>query len=238
MSGKIATSVQMNNRYWNVYNARMVESDILCTKNLVPGKTVYSEKLIFDSNSIEFREWDPRRSKLCAYLKKGGTQYHFSKDISILYLGSSSGTTVSHVSDIIEGGRIYSVEFSARSMRELIQRLDDRQNVIPILADATQPSQYRSLIPEQVDIIYQDVAQPNQAKLLFDNIKIYLKPGGIFYIAVKARSIDVSQDPAIIFRQERDYLEKKGCKIFEMKDISPFSEDHVMIVGKWAPRNG
>jgi fibrillarin-like pre-rRNA processing protein len=117
-------------------------------------------------------------------------------------------------------------------LRELVQRLASRENVIPMFADATKPAQYRSLIPEQVDLIYQDVAQPEQSKLLVDNIQTFLKPGGSFYIAIKSRSIDVTVEPEIIFQKERAILEKAGCKVFDMRDIAPFTEDHVMIAGK------
>jgi fibrillarin-like pre-rRNA processing protein len=205
--------------------------ETLGTKNLVPGVDVYGERL-FQSGDGEYREWNPNRSKLCAYFKKGGKEYYFEENQSVLYLGAANGTTVSHVSDILVGGRIYSVEFSARSLRELVQRLANRENVIPMLCDATQPGQYRSLIPEQVDIIYQDVAQPEQAKILVDNIQTFLKPGGHFYFAVKSRSIDVSKEPEEIFQREQAILEKAGCEILDVKDIAPFSEDHVMIVGK------
>ncbi|MHA1368496.1 MAG: fibrillarin-like rRNA/tRNA 2'-O-methyltransferase, partial [Promethearchaeota archaeon] len=206
---------------------------IVATQNLTPGVSIYGEKLFPVGESGEYREWKPIRSKLCAYFLKRGKEYHFKKGISVLYLGAANGTTVSHVSDLVgESSRIYAVEFSARSLRELVQRLESRRNVLPILADATQPSQYRSLIPEQVDLIYQDVAQPNQAELLLENIEMFLKHSGYFYVAIKARSIDVLKDPGLIFEGVRAFLEKKGCEILDMKDLSPFSEDHVMFVGR------
>lgn len=215
----------------NVYQGKLNDVDVIFTRNIDIGQSVYGERLVKDEKGQEFREWNPHRSKMSAYLKKGGKEFQFTKDMVILYLGASSGTTVSHLSDIIIGGRIYCIEFSARSIRELVQRLGNRNNIIPILADATQPGQYRSLIPEPVDLVYQDVAQPEQAKLLIDNMRMFLKPGGWFYIAIKARSIDVSQDPGIIFKRQEKVLERAGCQIAEIKDIAPFSDDHVMIVG-------
>jgi len=39
----------------------------------------------------------------------------------VLYLGAASGTTVSHVSDIVgKDGIVYAVEFSHRSGRDLV----------------------------------------------------------------------------------------------------------------------
>jgi fibrillarin-like pre-rRNA processing protein len=225
-------AVKPHNKFDNIFLISMDDTEILGTKNQVPGNDVYGERL-FKADGGEYREWNPNRSKLCAYFRKNGKEYYLKEGMSILYLGAANGTTVSHLSDIIgKTGRIYALEFSARSLRDLIQRLAARENVIPMLADATKPAQYRSLIPEQVDLIYQDVAQPEQSKLLVDNINIFLKPGGTFYIAIKSRSIDVSVEPEIIFQKERAILEKSGCTVLDMRDITPFSEDHVMIAGK------
>jgi fibrillarin-like pre-rRNA processing protein len=225
--------VKPHAKFDGIYTITVDGNDILGTKNQVPGTDVYGERLFKAGGSEEYREWNPNRSKMCAYFRKNGKEYYLKEGMSILYLGAASGTTVSHLSDIVgKSGRIYAVEFSARSLRELVQRLASRENVIPMFADATKPAQYRSLIPEQVDLIYQDVAQPEQSKLLVDNIQTFLKPGGSFYIAIKSRSIDVTIEPAIIFQKEKAILEKSGCKVFDMRDIAPFTEDHVMIAGK------
>jgi fibrillarin-like pre-rRNA processing protein len=235
MSRNDSYSVKPHNKFDGIYTITVDGNDILGTKNQVPGTDVYGERLFKVGGSEEYREWNPNRSKMCAYLRKNGKEYYFKEGMSILYLGAASGTTVSHMSDIIgKSGRIYAIEFSARSLRELVQRLVKRENVIPMLADATKPAQYRSLIPEQVDLIYQDVAQPEQSKLLVDNIQTFLKPGGAFYIAIKSRSIDVTIEPEIIFQKEKAILEKSGCKVVDMRDIAPFSEDHVVIAGRMA----
>ena len=63
----------------------------------------------------------------------------------MLYLGAASGTTVSHVSDIVgPEGLVYAVEFSHRSGRDLINVAKKRTNVIPIIEDARHPHKYRS----------------------------------------------------------------------------------------------
>nr|MDO8114281.1 fibrillarin-like rRNA/tRNA 2'-O-methyltransferase [Candidatus Sigynarchaeota archaeon] len=226
-------SVKPQGKFDGIYLISVDGAEFHGTRNQVPGTAVYGERLFKLGENEEYREWNPNRSKLCAYFRKNGKECHIKEGMSVLYLGAANGTTVSHVSDIVgKNGRVYSIEFSARSLRELVQRLASRPDVIPILADATRPAQYRSLIPEQVDVIYQDVAQPEQSKLLVDNIQTFLKPGGYFYIAIKSRSIDVSVEPEIIFQKERTILEKAGFTILDMRDIAPFSEDHVMIVGK------
>ena len=48
----------------------------------------------------------------------------------MLYLGAASGTTVSHVSDVVgEDGLVFAVEFSHRSGRDLINMAKKRTNV-------------------------------------------------------------------------------------------------------------
>lgn len=225
-------SVKVHGKFDGVYSIKAGGLETYATVSASPGTSVYGERLFAHADGAEYREWNPYRSKLCAYLKKGGKDWFFTTNSNILYLGAANGTTVSHLADAVPGGRIYAIEFSARSLRELVQRLASRKNVVPMLADATQPGRYRALIPEQVDVIYQDVAQPDQSHLLVENIIRFLKPGGHFYITIKSRSIDVSMPPEVVFQRERSFLERKGCVVLDQRDISPYSEDHVMIVGQ------
>jgi len=102
--------------------------------------------------------------------------------------------------------------------------------MIPIFGDARFPEKYRSLV-QGVDSIYADIAQPDQARILSENIDRYLSDNGDFLFAVKARSIDVSKEPSSIFRQERTLLEEKGYRVKEMIRLDPFEKDHSMILG-------
>ena len=96
---------------------------------------VYGERIL-----CGYRLWDPFRSKLAALLLKSkGRGLRLKRDSKVLYLGAATGTTVSHVSDIVADGLVYAVEFSPRSMRDLIRLCERRENIIPILADAAQP---------------------------------------------------------------------------------------------------
>ena len=45
--------------------------------------------------------WNPFRSKLAAAILGGVDQIHMPVGSKVLYLGAASGTTVSHVSDIV-----------------------------------------------------------------------------------------------------------------------------------------
>ncbi len=198
------------------------------TLSLSSGTQVYGEQVITEEGR-EFRVWDPYRSKLAASIVHGLSVFAFTKGVSVLYLGASSGTTASHVSDLIGvDGVVYCVEFAPRVMRNLLQVCTTRANMVPILADAYHPENYLQ-VPELVDIIYQDVAQPDQAEILIRNSVRFLKPGGTAYLAVKARSIDVVAKPKQVFLKEEKKLKHAGFTIVDRIDLEPFSSDHIFI---------
>ncbi len=204
----------------------------LLTKNLTPGKTVYDESLIIQ-DGVEYREWNPRKSKLAALILKGCSDIKIRKDDIILYLGSASGTTVSHVSDIIgKYGFIFALDFAPRVVRDLVFVSEDRKNIAPILADANKPETYIGRV-SQVDIIYQDIAQKDQLIIFLKNIDLFLKKGGFALLAVKARSIDVTKHPKEIFMKVRKQLEQQqNLIIVDYKTLEPFQLDHCMFVVK------
>jgi fibrillarin-like pre-rRNA processing protein len=204
----------------------------LATKNLDPGKVVYGEKLI-PVEGVEYRTWDPRRSKLGAMVLKK-FNIPLKEDSKVLYLGAASGTTVSHVSDIVPEGAVYAVEFAPRSMRDLIGLASRRKNVHPILADAGKPDSYAHIV-EPVDLIFQDVAQPNQAQIAARNAANYLKRDGYLLLSIKARSIDTVANPKEVFKEEIKKLEQAFESKFEIlnaKDLMPYHEDHMGILAK------
>jgi len=210
----------------NIY----IKNDEIATKNVVPQKRVYGEQL-FEENNEEFRIWNPHRSKLAAAFLNGLEKLEIAENWEILYLGASTGTTVSHISDIVKDGLIYAVEFSPVSMRKLVRLCEIRPNIAPILADATKPKKYLNLL-EKVDFVYCDVAQPNQTNAFIDNINIFLKDGGLAMIMIKSRSIDVNQKPQKIFKQEEKKLKEKGFSIVEKAKLEPYEKDHICFLVK------
>ena len=205
----------------------------LATKNLDPGKVVYGEKLI-PVEGIEYRIWDPRRSKLGAMVLKK-FDIPLQEDSKVLYLGAASGTTVSHVSDIVSEGAVYAVEFAPRSMRDLIGLASRRKNLHPVLADAGKPDSYSHLV-EPVDLIFQDVAQPNQAEIASRNAARFLKKNGYLLLSIKARSIDTAANPKEVFKEEVRKLEQAFEPKFEIlnaKDLMPYHEDHLAVLAKF-----
>ena len=198
----------------------------LYTVSSCPGKRVYGERLV-RSSGMEMREWDPRRSKLGAYLSVGGTAFPFRADSSVLYLGASSGTTASHVADICSDGKVYCVEFAQRMFRDLVKTCEDRPAMIPILGDATKPGEYR-MFADTVDIVYQDVAQKRQADIICDNMDEFSVPIGM--VAVKARSEDVTASPEKVFEEAEARIRERGFRILDARSLEPYEKAHEMIV--------
>ena len=198
----------------------------LYTVSMCPGKRIYGERL-FTLSGTEYREWDPRRSKLSAYLTVDGKHFPFKKDSKVLYLGASSGTTPSHVADICAEGKVYCVEFAQRMFRDLVGTCETRPNMMPILGDATRPEEY-SMFADSVDVVYQDVAQKMQAKILCDNMDAFNAEYGM--VAVKARSEDVTASPESIFRDAEKVIRDRGYKILDDEPLDPFEKAHAMIV--------
>jgi fibrillarin-like pre-rRNA processing protein len=180
---------------------------------------VYGERILQGC-----RLWDPFRSKLAALLLKAGSrQPALARDGKVLYLGAATGTTVSHISDIVSDGLVYAVEFSPRSMRDLVRLCERRKNIIPILADAARPEEYAFLV-EPVDLIYQDIAQRNQAEIASRNCARYLLPGGELVLMLKTRSVDVTASPEAVLAAERKNL--VGLDLLEVTHLLPFHQDH------------
>merc|ERR1711904_682973 len=142
----------------------------------------------------------------------------------VLYLGGASGTTVSHVSDMIGAdGVVYAVEFSHRSGRELTNMAKKRPNVVPIVEDARQPNRYRMLVG-MVDVIFSDVAQPDQARIVALNAHQFLKTGGGFLISVKASCVDSTATPEAVYAMEVEKLKKE-------LPLEPYHRDHALVAG-------
>ncbi|NOZ76401.1 MAG: fibrillarin-like rRNA/tRNA 2'-O-methyltransferase [Euryarchaeota archaeon] len=190
------------------------------TVNLVPGMRVYGERLVREGDR-EYRLWNPRRSKLSAAVLKGLSSLPIREDSPVLYLGAASGTTASHVSDLCPRGVVYCVEMSRRSMADLYQLARRRPNMVPIMADARNPEGYPPLL-ERCELIYQDIAQRDQAAILVRNADWYLRDGGEVLMAVKAKSIDVSAEPWEVFEKEMAFLKEKGFRVREVIELEPY----------------
>lgn len=184
----------------------------------------------------------------------------------VLYLGAASGTTVSHVADIVgpvcspaalnshipliqtlQTGVVYAVEFSARSGRDLINMAQKRPNVIPIVEDARYPNKYvhrcylqlvmtnlplrYRMLVGMVDVVFADVAQPDQARIISLNAHHFLKNGGHFVISIKANCIDSTVPAQHVFAAEVKKLISEQMKPKEQITLEPYERDHAVVVG-------
>ncbi|MBU0629018.1 MAG: fibrillarin-like rRNA/tRNA 2'-O-methyltransferase [Nanoarchaeota archaeon] len=202
----------------------------LYTINLTPGKTVYGERLV-KADGVEYREWNASKSKLAATILKGSPNVFIRKNDVILYLGCSSGTTVSHVSDIVgSNGFVFALDFAPRMVRDIVFVCEERKNIAPILADANKPDSFVDRVC-QVDVIYQDIAQRSQVEIFLKNVNMFLKKEGYGLLAIKARSIDVTKRPRQIFAEIRQKLEKE-MSIVDSRTLEPFQMDHCMFICK------
>ncbi len=196
----------------------------LATINSSQGFRVYDERLVRKGGK-EYRLWDPFRSKIAAAILNGLEEFPFKRNSNILYLGASSGTTASHLADICPDGLIYCVEFSRRMMRELLQVTPRKENMIPLLADAKKPETYMRRIAS-IDVIYQDVAQSNQAEILLRNAEIFSPKHAM--ITIKSRSINAVKSPKQVFREETEKL-KDGFEILQKLTLQPYDKDHILL---------
>jgi len=201
----------------------------LATQNLVPGNQVYNERLV-QHKGFEYRIWNPFRSKLAAAIMNDLKNFPFNQKSDVLYLGVSTGTTISHISDIVnQGGTIFGIEHASRVARDFLDRVaSHRKNIVPIIQDARRPEEFFSVY-KKVDIVYVDIAQPDQTNIAIENCRLYLKSGGYLFLVIKTRSIDVVKDPKMVIKDEIKKLET----LFEIKqtiDLHPYDKDHAMVI--------
>jgi fibrillarin-like pre-rRNA processing protein len=230
----VGVRVKPNDKFPEIYQILLEDgAKRLGTKNLTPGLNVYGERLI-KFRGVEYRVWDAFRSKLAGAIIKGLQKVPVVPGSKVLYLGAASGTTPSHVSDIVsESGHVYCIEFAQRSLRDLVNNVAAyRSNISPMLEDARMPERYAMFINGKVDVVYCDVAQPEQAKLLADNADYFLKSQGWVMLACKSQSIDVTMPPQEVYKQEARILYKRGYDVKEIIDLEPYDKAHAMIVAQ------
>ena len=229
-----------SHRHDGIFVARGKE-DALVTRNMVPGESVYGEKRVSVEqesteaggapSKVEYRVWNPFRSKVAAAVLGGIDHIYIKPGAHLLYLGAASGTTVSHCSDIVgPTGCVFAVEFSHRSGRDLVNMAKKRTNVIPIIEDARHPQKYRMLVG-MVDVVFADVAQPDQARIVALNASHFLKDGGSFVISIKANCIDSTVPAEAVFAREVAKLREEGFSPKEQLTLEPYERDHAVVTG-------
>jgi fibrillarin-like pre-rRNA processing protein len=193
-----------------------------------PGDRVYGET-IRSVDGVEYRAWDPFRSKLAALLVKGAPPGLLGGVRSALYLGGAHGTTASHVADLLDPAPVFVVEKSPTAFAPLLALARRRPNLLPILADAQLPERYRADVGE-ADLIYQDVAQRNQAAIFVENARAVLARHGRGILMLKVRSVTQRRPAATVIRETRAELERAGFRVRFETGLAPFARDHAALL--------
>jgi fibrillarin-like pre-rRNA processing protein len=187
---------------------------------LSPGnKSRYGERMC-----AGHRVWDPRRSKLAALISRDPA-IDLSPGMRALYLGAGHGTTVSYLADYMEV--VYAVEIAPRPFQDLLRLCHKVENVIPLMADATNPASYAPIV-EGVHLLYQDVSHPAQAEIAVRNRR-FLLPGGMLILMLKTACVDSTRPPEEVFSESTALL-GRGYRILRTHWLDPFFPDHAAIL--------
>lgn len=90
-----------------------------------------------------------------------------------------------------------------------------------IIEDARHPNKYRMLL-QMVDVIFADVAQPDQARIVALNAHMFLKNEGGLVISIKASCIDSTAKPEVVFANEVKKLQNEMFKPREQLTLEPY----------------
>jgi len=182
-------------------------------------KSIYGEVVLERGGSC-YRLFSPLRSKFASSIRLG-----FRPDIKeedhILYLGAGAGTTASHISDSITSGILYAIEFSPVPFVKLLSVSEVKRNIFPILQDAQKPRIFGIFI-DRVDLVYQDISQPNQVDIFIENMNFFRAERGI--LMLKSFSLRSDHSPDNEIKKLR-----KHFRVNQIKDISRFHRGHLSI---------
>lgn len=196
-----------------------------------PPIAVYGERLVARGPRV-LRHWDPHRSKLGAALAKDEELPLPAAGERWLYLGAATGTTASHVADLVlPGGLVAAVERSLRPFSRLLRNAEAYPNLLPILGDARRPEAFAG-DAGRVDGLYQDIAQPDQVDILVANARLCLRIDGVALLALKTASLGRALEPRAHLRQAEEALEQAGLEVVTTVGLEPFHKRHYLIAAK------
>ena len=168
-----------------------------------------------------WRDWNPWRSKLAAWLRASRREWPLEPDARVLYLGAAEGTTVSHVCDLCPQGMVAAVEVSPTAMAELLVVAERYQNLLPVLTDAHFPARYAPQA-EDCGFLYQDVAQRDQLAIFRRNWEFYRPRQGL--LMLKAPGIRAGAPKAVLDEAEAELRETFAT--VERSDIAKWAKGH------------
>ena len=192
-------------------------------------RSVYGEKVIKRKDTF-LRSWEPKKSKMAAAIGNGLKKLPIGEDTETLYLGASSGTTVSHISDLSPDGKIFAIEVAPEPFAKLLDLSEERNNIYPVLDSARLPEKYDFFLGHSPDIIYQDISQKDQTDILLRNMDAFPEWSYAFFM-LKAISIDSSRRPEDVLNEQIEKLRRrKGIRIIETINISNYHRGHYCLL--------
>ena len=203
------------------------EGKIYTINNTDKNKYYDESILIYEDNF--YREWNPYKSKISASIKKNLKEIPICGESIILYLDSSSGTTVSHISDVLKKGKIFAVDSSKEMMKKFMKLVYNRKNIFPVLESARNYKKYDIPSNTNIDLIIQDVACVDQVDILINNSDYYLKSGGKVLMSIKTQSIDSIKKPGVVIEEQKEILKCK-FKILQTLNLEPFEKNHWLLL--------
>ena len=208
----------------------------LWTRNAVKGVSVRGERRKRDGR-IEWRRWDPSKSKVAAALlrtKREPSEILPVPGSTCLYLGASSGGTVSHIHDVVcgadnhHGGQVVAVEISPRMTRDLVSLSQKRKGLVPVLGDARSPPEVAPFMRSKAQWMHQDLSIADQAVTFVRMTSAFLDKGGIAILILKAASERYSDgDDNSRFAKAERILNDSRLVLMERIDLSGLEEQHV-----------
>jgi len=178
-----------------------------------------------------YRAFEPVRSKLAAAIVRDWRGPLPAPAERWLYLGAATGTTASHVADLLgPDGRLYAVERSPRPFARLLNVAERWPNLLPVLGDARDPIGYADRVP-LVDGIYADVAQPDQVALVVENARLFLRDrAGMVVVALKTSSMGRTLGAPAHLRASEAALSAE-LELAPSVRLDPFYRSHYLIGG-------
>ena len=213
-----------------------IQGRSLWSHNAVKGVSLRGERLKKKGRK-EWRQWNPRSSKLGAgLLKASNTGLLPEPGATCLYLGSGHGTTISHLHDHVcgaknnLGGMIIAVDISSRCIREMIRLSKTRPGIIPILADCRKSEHIMPFLPKKVPWLFQDVSQPGQVEMFIEACNHFLAPNGTGLLSLKSAS---ERDTGGAFNHAETSLLTAGFTMVERIDLTGWEDQHVLFHVVW-----
>ncbi len=201
----------------------------LATLTIGSPPPVYGERWSSCADGL-LRVWDPVRSKLAAGIVRGWEGVLPAPGERWLYLGVASGTTASHLADLVgPNGRVYGVDKSIRPFAKFLDVAERFPNLLPVYGDARRPREFVGSVP-LVDGLYVDVAQPDQIEIVEENAREFLRTSGKFLLTLKTASM--GRD-----RGAKEHLDRSVDRLKHRFDLDrpigldPFHRRHYLIGG-------